>query len=233
MFVLSGAIYWMKGEVGSLGCGPSRCSVDGILFAVRLGTHETRGILSHQGWRAAARISSGVPDSMVTGTAERRPPATYQDVLDAPAHRVAEIVDGTLHVSPRPASLQALAKTCLAASLGPAFCFGRRGPGGWWIMHEPELHLGEDILVPDVAGWRRERLPSIPETRGGVIAPDWVCETMSDSTREFDRCARRASARSRSRSRWRARGIRSGGRRCLAMRSPGGVGVGWSLRSGW
>ena len=117
--------------------------------------------------------------------------ATYQDVLDAPAHRVAEIVHGTLYISPRPPSLQALAKTCLVAGLGHAFCFGRGGPGRWRIMHEPELHLGEDILVPDVAGWRRERLPRIPETWDAVIAPDWVCETISDSTREFDLNAKR------------------------------------------
>ena len=90
--------------------------------------------------------------------------ATYQDVLDAPAHRVAEIVDGTLYINPRPPMLQALAKTRLVAGLGQAFRFRRGGPGGWRIMHEPELHLGEDILVPDVAGWRRERLPRIPET---------------------------------------------------------------------
>ena len=112
--------------------------------------------------------------------------ATYQDVLDAPAHRVAEIVDGTLYNNPRPPTLQALAKTRLSAGLGHAFCFGRSGPGGWWIMHEPELHLGEDILVPDVAGWRRERLPRIQESWDEVIAPDWVCETISDSTRELD-----------------------------------------------
>ena len=112
--------------------------------------------------------------------------ATYQDVLDAPLHRVAEIVDGTLYISPRPPTLQALAKTCLGAGLGHSFSFGRGGPGGWRIMDEPELHLGEDILVPDVAGWRRERLPRIPETWDVVIAPDWVCETMSDSTRELD-----------------------------------------------
>ena len=112
--------------------------------------------------------------------------ATYQDVLDAPAHRVAEIVDGTLYINPRPPMLQALAKTRLVAGLGQAFRFGRGGPGGWRIMHEPELHLGEDILVPDVAGWRRERLPRIPETWDAVIAPDWVCETVADSTRDFD-----------------------------------------------
>ena len=112
--------------------------------------------------------------------------ATYQDVLDAPAHRVAEIVDGTLYISPRPPTLQALAKSCLGAGLGHAFSFGRGGPGGWRIMDEPELHLDEDILVPDVAGWRRERLPHIPEAWDAVIEPDWVCETVADSTRDLD-----------------------------------------------
>ena len=82
----------------------------------------------------------------------------YQDVLDAPEHRVAEIVDGTLHVSPRPPTLAALAKTRLSAGLGRAFDRGRDGLGGWWIFHEPELHFGEDVLVPDVTGWRRERM---------------------------------------------------------------------------
>ena len=117
--------------------------------------------------------------------------ATYQDVLDAPAHRVAEIVDGTLYINPRPPTLQALAKTRLSAGLGNAFCFGRGGPGGWWVMHEPELHLGEDILVPDVAGWRRERMPSISETWDAAITPDWVCEALSESTRELDLNAKR------------------------------------------
>ena len=117
--------------------------------------------------------------------------ATYQDVLDAPEHRVAEIVDGTLHVNPRPPMLQALAKTRLSGRLGNAFYFGRGGPGGWWIIHEPELHLAEDILVPDVVGWRRERLAKFPETWDAVIAPDWVCEVLSPSTRKLDLCAKR------------------------------------------
>ena len=111
--------------------------------------------------------------------------ATYQDVLDAPANRVAEIVDGALYVSPRPPALLALAKTVLAARLGHAFTRHHSDQGRWRIMHEPELHLGEDILVPDVAGWRRERLPTLPETDtwDEVIAPDWVCETVADLTR--------------------------------------------------
>ena len=114
--------------------------------------------------------------------------ATYQDVLDAPANRVAEIVDGALYVSPRPPALLALAKTVLAATLGHAFTRRHSDQGRWRIMHEPELHLGEDILVPDVAGWRRERLPTVRQTDtwDEVIAPDWVCETVADSTRDLD-----------------------------------------------
>ena len=83
--------------------------------------------------------------------------ATYQDVLDAPAHRVAEIVDGTLHTHPRPAALHARASSVLDRKIGGPFDDDAGGPDGWWIIFEPELHLGEDIVVPDLAGWRRKR----------------------------------------------------------------------------
>ena len=116
----------------------------------------------------------------------RTPRATYQDVLDAHEHRVAEIVDGTLHVSPRPPTLAALAKTRLSAGVGRAFARGRDGPGGWWIFHEPELHFGEDVLVPDVTGWRRERMPKLPDTDYVILAPDWACEVLSPATRRLD-----------------------------------------------
>ena len=117
-------------------------------------------------------------------TAPRR--ATYQDVLDAPAHRVAEIVEGTLHTHPRPAIRHALASSQLGFELGGPFHKGRGGPGGWWILDEPELHLGDDILVPDLAGWRRERMPDFPDTAYSTLAPDWVCEVLSASTRKLD-----------------------------------------------
>ena len=112
--------------------------------------------------------------------------ATYRDVLDAPAHRVAEIVDGVLHTNPRPAMPHALATSSLGHNLSGPFQFGRGGPGGWWIIFEPELHLGEDILVPDLAGWRRERMPDFPEAAYCTLAPDWVCEILSPSTRKLD-----------------------------------------------
>ena len=112
--------------------------------------------------------------------------ATYQDVLDAPAHRVAEIIDGTLYTHPRPAPAHALATSSLQGDLSNAFQFGRGGPGGWWIIFEPELHLGEDIVVPDIAAWRRERMPELPDTAYFTLAPDWVCEVLSSSTRKVD-----------------------------------------------
>lgn len=114
--------------------------------------------------------------------------ATYADLLKVPDHLVAEIVDGELHASPRPAPRHAVAAFELSGDLGPPFSRGRGGPGGWWILFEPELHLGPDILVPDLAGWRRERLPTIGDSPPYfTLAPDWICEVLSPSTHRLDR----------------------------------------------
>lgn len=113
--------------------------------------------------------------------------ALYEDVIAAPEHKIAEIVEGDLYLSPRPSPRHSNAATALGSDLYEAFHRGRRGPGGWWILFEPELHLNGDVLVPDIAGWRRERLPELPEGPGIDLAPDWVCEVLSPSTEEFDR----------------------------------------------
>jgi len=113
-------------------------------------------------------------------------PATYQDVLDAPPHKVAEVVYGVLHMQPRPAMPHAWASSGLGYELTGPFHRGNGGPGGWWIVFEPELHLGDDILVPDLAGWRRETMPVYPDTAYCTVAPDWVCEVLSPSTRRLD-----------------------------------------------
>ena len=125
-------------------------------------------------------MAASPSEALVRGT------ATYQDVLDAPAHLVAEIINGTLHTHPRPAPTHGEASSNLGFELGPPFGRGRGGPGGWRIHFEPELHLGDEILVPDLAGWRRERMPELPDTAYFTLAPDWACEVLSASTRRVD-----------------------------------------------
>jgi Uma2 family endonuclease len=111
--------------------------------------------------------------------------ATYDDLRRVPDHYVAEMFDGDLYVSPRPAAPHVRAATKLAAKLDGPFDFD--GPGGWILLAEPELHFGSDVLVPDVAGWRRERLPAVPNDAYFTLAPDWVCEVVSPSTEAIDR----------------------------------------------
>lgn len=122
-----------------------------------------------------------------------RAPATYRDLLDLPDHVVGEIVAGELHVSPRPAIPHAKASSLLGSDLIGPFWRGRGGPGGWWIVFEPELHLGGDALVPDLAGWRRSRLPELPSSPAMELAPCWVCEVLSPSTARLDRTGKMAA----------------------------------------
>jgi Uma2 family endonuclease len=117
----------------------------------------------------------------------RKPRATYADVLAAPEHVVAEIIGGELVVSPRPRGPHASVTSALGTELGPPFSRGRGGPGGWIILDEPELHLGDDILVPDLGGWRRERMSHVDDVAYFTLAPDWVCEVLSMSTEKRDR----------------------------------------------
>lgn len=114
-------------------------------------------------------------------------PATYDDILALPPHVTGQIVDGELFTSPRPANPHATASSTLGMDIGSAFQRGRGGPGGWWIVDEPEIHFGKNVVVPDLAGWRRERLPAIPPTAFFELAPDWICEVLSPSTASFDR----------------------------------------------
>jgi Uma2 family endonuclease len=114
-------------------------------------------------------------------------PATYQDILDAPENRVAEIINGELYTQPRQAPRHSRASSSLGIEIGGPYDKGRDGPGGWWILDEPELHLGHDVLVPDLGGWRRERMPRLPETAWFELAPDWVCEVLSPGTARKDR----------------------------------------------
>ncbi|RKG58448.1 Uma2 family endonuclease [Corallococcus sp. CA054B] len=116
-----------------------------------------------------------------------RKPATYADLEALPSNQVGEIVNGELHASPRPATEHSSAAMQLATELNNPFGRGRGGPGGWLFLFEPELHLGKDVLVPDIAGWRRERVSKMPKVVGVKMAPDWLCEVLSPSTSRLDR----------------------------------------------
>jgi Uma2 family endonuclease len=116
---------------------------------------------------------------------------TYEDLERLPPHVVGEIIAGELVVSPRPAPRHARAGSGLGGVLAPPFDHGIGGPGGWWILYEPELHLGVDpdyeAVVPDCAGWRVERMPELPDTAWFAVVPDWVCEIVSPATAAIDR----------------------------------------------
>ena len=118
-------------------------------------------------------------------------PATYADLESAPPHLVAEILDGDLITHPRPVARHGAAATSLAAELIGPFQRGRGGPGGWIFIVEPELHLGSHVVVPDLAGWRTERMPVVPDAAWIELVPDWVCEILSPSTEALDRGRKR------------------------------------------
>lgn len=133
------------------------------------------------------RTETGVEEQ---GRIMGREPATYADLVALPENMVGELIAGELHASPRPAGPHTVASSVLGMRLGGMFHSGGGGPGGWAILDEPELHFGDDVLVPDLAGWRRERMPRVPRTPAFTLAPDWLCEVLSPSTARLDRAAK-------------------------------------------
>lgn len=136
------------------------------------------------------RVATGYTPAMNVAHPTIIRPATYQDVLDAPPNTVAELIGGALHLQPRPRPKHSRSASRLGQALAP-FDLGP-GPGGWLILDEPELHLGADVLVPDLAAWRREQLPELPDEVGIETPPEWVCEVLSPSTRTYDVTEKRA-----------------------------------------
>jgi len=118
---------------------------------------------------------------------ETKRPATYADIEALPENMVGQLIDGELIAMPRPAGPHGVASFALGGELYGPFQRGLGGPGGWWFIDEPELHFGQDVLVPDLAGWRRERMPAPPQGPYQTLAPDWVCEVLSPSTASLDR----------------------------------------------
>jgi Uma2 family endonuclease len=120
--------------------------------------------------------------------------ATYADLEAVPPPMRAELIEGTLYTFPRPAPKHSGVTSNLGAELVAPFGRGRGGPGGWLILDEPELQFpdptaprGINAVAPDLAGWRRERMPKLPDEAFFTMAPDWICEVLSPSTEAYDR----------------------------------------------
>ena len=122
-------------------------------------------------------------------TTRTKHPATYEDIEALPPGWVGEILADTFYGHPRPAIGHARAALILGHLLTGPFDEGVGGPGGWWFLFEPELHFDRDVIVPDIAAWRRERMPVRPAANEPylTLAPDWVCEILSPSTQDVDR----------------------------------------------
>lgn len=141
--------------------------------------------------RAVDSAESRGYDVPMSHAHELPPRPTYADIEALPAHVVGEILGGELFASPRPAVPHAQASSRLGTLLGGPFDLGLDGPGGWHIVDEPELSLGVDPdfdpVVPDLAGWRVETLPELPDAARMTVNPQWVCEILSPRTRRTDR----------------------------------------------
>ncbi len=117
-----------------------------------------------------------------------KPKSLYDELMALPDNIIGEILNSELYTQPRPGPKHAIASTRLGADIDPAYGRGRGGPGGWWIIYEPEVHLATgDIVVPDIAGWQKSRMPELPETAYFDLAPDWICEVLSPGTAKTDR----------------------------------------------
>ncbi len=113
--------------------------------------------------------------------------AVYADLQYIPENTTGQILNGELVVTPRPATNHSLAGIALSGKLVPPYHFGKGGPGGWVILYENEIMLGENLVVPDFSGWRKVRFPGLPDVNWISVPPDWVCEILSPSTARLDR----------------------------------------------
>lgn len=118
-------------------------------------------------------------------------PATYAEIEALPPHVVGEILFGSLVTHPRPTPPHGAATSALGDLLPGSFQFGAGGPGGWIFVDEPELHLGPHVVVPDIAGWRRQRMIEAPDKTFFEVAPDGVCEALSPSSEKYDKGPKR------------------------------------------
>ena len=124
-------------------------------------------------------------------SAAKKEKTVFEKWMDLPQNVIGEIINGELFANPRPSPGHGAANYALGVELGGPFHMGKGGgPGGWRFMMEPEIHIDQNIFVPDLAGWRRERIPEMPKDPFFTIVPDWICEVLSPSTVRYDRATK-------------------------------------------
>lgn len=138
-------------------------------------------------WKAKPSSSNSSKRWFAMNSTAPKQKTAYEKWFALPENVVGEIIMGDLHVSPRPAPKHARASTKLSSQLDGPFDSGKGGPGGWVILFEPEIHLENNIMVPDIAGWKRDRMPKIPDEAFFTLMPDWICEVLSPGTAALDR----------------------------------------------
>ena len=113
--------------------------------------------------------------------------ASYDDLFGIPENMTGEIIDGELIATPRPSARHSNVEFVLSARLGPPYRFAEGGPGGWVILIEQEIMLTDQLLVPDLSGWKKERFPGVPVKNYISVPPHWVCEVLSPGTVGIDK----------------------------------------------
>jgi Uma2 family endonuclease len=126
----------------------------------------------------------------MTTASEAQHAATAADLLAIPEpERFHEVIDGELVRKAAPSGPHGRAQSRVVAKIGGPYDRrpGGRAPGGWWIVTEVEIELEvRQVYRPDVTGWRRERLPELPDQTPITVRPDWVCEILSESNARND-----------------------------------------------
>lgn len=120
--------------------------------------------------------------------------ATYADLMALPEDQRAEILNGVLETAPSPLPRHSRAQRAIGSFIGRPYDDddGRGGPGGWWILLETDVQLSPtNVVRPDLAGWKRDRLPEPWDVRPIEVVPDWVCEVLSPSNASTDRVMKR------------------------------------------
>lgn len=110
----------------------------------------------------------------------------YAQIEALPRGVTGEILEpGVIRTLSRPAKPHRWAAKRILLGLGEKDIGS--GGTGWWIEVETEVRFGERLAVPDLSGWRVERVLELPNENPLTVMPDWCCEVLSPGTARDDK----------------------------------------------